>query len=302
MHESKATVPVERSADVARLALDVGIAEATIYEVFVHGPDKQKHVVSVEVSTPHAKAFLDALLDSSLFDPGECTITSRELRAIVSSVPTADLTRPMIEPAADVIQDLWQLSHVTAGYIGRAAGGALLLADGMIRNSPISIVAAALFLPFLSQVLAAGFGGWSGDRDLLKTGVLALLTSSALAVAAGAVVALVSGGPILFNDFRSPLASFAISAVIGIAAGLAIADDAGRRYLIGVAAAVQFGVFPVWFGAAAVIGFPARHIVLQRLLTFCITIVTISGAAVCAYTYLGLRRKELRRLISPRRL
>jgi hypothetical protein len=33
-----------------------------------------------------------------------------------------------------------------------------LLATGIIENNPIAIVVAALFLPFLSQVLAITFG------------------------------------------------------------------------------------------------------------------------------------------------
>jgi hypothetical protein len=135
------------------------------------------------------------------------------------------------------------IEPVTASYVGRAAGGAILLADGIIHNSPISIVVAALFLPFLSQVLAVGFGLWCGDRGLMRKGAAALLTSAVLAYAAGAVVAVLTGGPIGFQDFKGPFASFAISAVIGAAAGLSTADDAGRRYLIGVAAAIQFAVF-----------------------------------------------------------
>jgi hypothetical protein len=39
-----------------------------------------------------------------------------------------------------------------------AAAGAILLATGILENNPISIVIAALFLPFLSQVLALSFG------------------------------------------------------------------------------------------------------------------------------------------------
>ena len=92
---------------------------------------------------------------------------------------------------------------------------------------------AALFLPFLSQVLAVGFGAWCGDRALVRKGAAALLTSAVLAYCAGAVVAMVTGGPIRFQDFKGPLASFAISTVIGVAAGLSTADDSGRRYLIG---------------------------------------------------------------------
>src|SRR5437763_9412427 len=109
---------------------------------------------------------------------------------------------------------------------------------------------AARILRFLSQFLAVSIGLWSRDWGLLRKGLLAVLVSTVIAIAAGALVARIEGGPIRFQDFKGPMGSFLISTVIGIATGLSSADDAGRRYLIGVAAAVQFGVFPVWFGAA----------------------------------------------------
>ncbi len=301
MHEVRATVPVERSAAIARIAMDAGISQVSVYEVFVHGPERPKHVVSAECSTPKAKAFIDALLSSPVFDIEECSVSSRELRAIISGDPLAEITRPMVEPVPDIIEDLWQTSHVTASYVGRAAGGAILLADGVIHNSSISIVVAALFLPFLSQVLAVGFGMRCGDHGLVRKGAAALLTSALLAYGAGLVVAVLAGGPIGFQDFKGPLASFAISTVIGVAAGLSTADDAGRRYVIGVAAAVQFAIFPVWFGAATIIGLPARSVIVSRMASFLINVVTISGAAVIAYASLGLRREEMRRIIWPRR-
>jgi hypothetical protein len=86
------------------------------------------------------------------------------------------------------------------------------------------------------------------------------------------------------------LASFALSAVIGIAAGLSNADDTGRRYLIGVAAAVQLAIFPAWLGVAVVVGLPAREILDQRLLSFAVNFVTICGTAVTAYAALHLHR------------
>jgi hypothetical protein len=301
MHEVRVTAPVERSAAIAQIAIDIGIPHVSVYEIFVHGTERRKHVVSVEVSTPKAKAYIDAVLSSALFDIAECTLTSRELRAIAGSQPLSEVTQPMIEPAPDVIEDLWQMSHVTASYIGRAAGGGILLADGVLHNSAISIVIAALFLPFLSPVLAVGFGAWCGDTGLVRNGSMALVTSAVLAYAAGALVAVLAGGPIGFHDFKGPLASLAISAVIGAAAGLSTADDAGRRYLIGVAAAVQFAIFPVWLGAATVLGFPSGRVVAIRIATLLINIVTISASAVASYALLGLRRDELRRLIWPRR-
>src|SRR3954452_9431082 len=82
--------------------------------------------------------------------------------------------------------------------------------------------------------------------------------------------------------------------------GLAIADEAGRRYLIGVAAAVQYAVFPVWFGIALVLGFPERGITGQRLLTLAINLVTIAGVAALAYAALGMRRSEVQRFVKSR--
>lgn len=297
MHEVRATVPVESSATIARIALDAGIPNVSVTEIFVHGPEVRKHVVSVEVSTPKARAFVDALLTSPHFD-ADCSVTSREIRAIVSGRDRlADITQPMVEPAPDVIEDLWQMSHVTPSYLGRAAGGAILLADGVIHDSPIAIVVAALILPFLSQVLAVGFGAWCGDWGLVRKGAAALLTSASLAYCMAVAVALFAGGTIGFHDFKGPLASFAISAVIGAAAGLSAADDAGRRYLIGVAAAVQFAIFPAWFGAASVIGLPGRTVLMTRAASFLVNLITIPAAAVIAYGLLGLSRDELRRVV-----
>src|SRR5207253_1832281 len=96
----------------------------------------------------------------------------------------------------------------------------------------------------------------------------AMAVSTVLAIVAGAIVAWIEGGPIQFAGFKSPLASLALSAVIGITAGLSTADDTGRRYLIGVAAAVQLAIVPVWFGAALVVGLPEPPVTYTRLATF----------------------------------
>ena len=244
--------------------------------------------MSADTSTPKARAFVDALLNSPAFSGVDYTVTSREVRSIVSGESPDSLTRPMSEPFTDVIQDLWQMSHVTTSYVGRAAAGGILLATGIIDDNPIAIVVAALFLPYLSQVLAISFGLWSRDRALLLKGVRAVAVSTVLAVAAGAVVALIEGGTIAFAGFKNPLSSFAISAVIGVTAGLSTADDTGRRYLIGVAAAVQLAIFPVWLGAALVLGLPDHAILYSRLLSFGINLVTIAAAGVGAYAILHL--------------
>jgi uncharacterized membrane protein len=193
------------------------------------------------------------------------------------------------EPFPDVIQDLWQLSHLTTSYVARAAAGAILLATGILDDNAVAIVVAALFLPFLAEVLAVSFGLWSRDRRLILRGLRAVAVSTALAFAAGALVARVQGGPIHFTGFKSPVASFTLSAVIGITAGLSNADDTGRRYLIRVAAAVQLAIFPVWLGTAAVVGLAPDDVLWSRLGSFLINLGTISVAAVAAYAALHLQ-------------
>lgn len=294
MHEIRATVPEEQAEEAARLAHAAGIERVAMTGVYIHGPSLRRQVVSVETSTPKARAFIEALLASPAIRAGDCTLTSRELRAIVDNADVAELTKPMSEPFPDVIQDLWQLSHITASYVGRAAAGGVLLATGIIDNNPVAIVVAALFLPFLAEVLAVSFGLYSRDRRLILRGIGALAASAALAFLGGIVVASLAGGPIHFADFKTPLASFAISAVIGVTAGLSNADDTGRRYLIGVAAAVQLAIFPAWLGAATILGLPSMDILEQRLLSFAVNLVTISGMAFVSYAALHLGRNRAR--------
>jgi hypothetical protein len=301
MHEIRVTVPEGRGKDVAELALRAGINQVSMYSVFACGPNRPKEVLSAETSTPKARSFADSVLTAPWFDTADCTLSSRELRALVTDGHPRQITQPMVEPPVNVFEDLWQLSDLTASYFARALAGAVLLTYGMLHDNPITIVVAALFLPFLSQVLAVSFGIWAGDRSLAWQGCKALLLSTAASVFAGAVVTLVEGGPMLFAHFNSPLPSFAISAVIGAAAGPISADDAGRRYLIGVAAAVQYGIFPVWFGSCLARGFPPVGITAERIGTFTINVVTIAVAALIAYIFLGIKRKDVAVFVKHRR-
>ena len=286
MHEIRVTLPVECISEATRLARESGIDRVAITDTLVN--DVARIQFSVETSTPNARAFVERFMNSETLSRCDHTLTSREIRSIIGRpAPSMDtLTRPMSEPLPDIVQDLWQLSHLTPSYIGRATAGAVLLADGLIHNSSISIVVGALVLPFLSQILAVSFGLWAREYRLAVHGLRALLVSTALAFAAGASVAWIEGGPLLFNAFRNLMGNFLISAIIGIAAGLSITDDAGRRYLIGVAAAVQFAVFPVWFGAEVVLGLPGSDITRERLFGFLVNLGAISGAAMLAYARL----------------
>jgi hypothetical protein len=300
MHEIRVTVPQGRAKDVAELAMRAGISQVSIYPVFSHGPNQTKEVVSAETSTPLAKKFADSVLTSPWFNAAESTISSRELRALVTNQHAHDITEPMLEPPVNVFEDLWQLNHVTISYVARAFAGACLLAYGMLENDPITIVVAALFLPFLSQVIALSFGAWAGDLGLARQGLKAIAVSTVASVLGGVIVTFLHGAPMLFQKFTPPLPSFLISAIIGITAGFITADDAGRRYLIGVAAAVQYGVYPAWFGFCLVKGFPDWHLTATRLATFFINVSTITAFGLIGYLMLDIKRKDVRGFVRHR--
>jgi hypothetical protein len=300
MHEIRVTVPEGRAKDVAELALRVGIKQATVTKVFAYGSNCNKEIVSAETSTPLGKKFADLVLTSEWFDSREYSITTRELRAVVTDAHPREITRPMIEPPINVFEDLWQLNHLTISYYARTVAGAAILAYGMVLNDAVTIVVAALFLPFLSQSIAVGFGPWAGDWGLARQGLKALAVSTLASLLAGIAIAFLHGPPMLFHGYLSPLASFVISAIIGITAGFITADDAGRRYLIGVAAAVQFGVFPVWLGFSIVEGFPDRRTTLVRIATFAINLVTITLFALIGYLLLDIKRKDVRAFVRQR--
>jgi hypothetical protein len=71
--------------------------------------------------------------------------------------------------------------------------------------------------------------------------------------------------------------------------------------LIGVAAAVQYGIFPVWFGSCLVLGFPQPNITAGRIGTFAINVVTIAMIALVAYVLLGIKRKDVAVFVNQQR-
>ena len=283
MHVLKVTAPRGDGEKVAKLALDIGIKEASVSEVYVHGPNQQKDSVEIETDTPTAKAFLDALLTAKFFNPENFSISSQTVPSLVSSSIISKLTRSFHMPATDVQQDMWLRNQINPSYIARASVSALLVAYGLIQNDLITLIAAFLFTPFLAQVLAISFGGVTREWRLAAQGALALATSTVIAVIAGVIVASLTGGPLKYDSFSSILVNFLFSLIIGVVAGLATADISGRRELIAMAAAAQFSVYPAWLGIMFVLGLPDAGIVTQRIVTFLVNIGTILVTAAVVY-------------------
>src|SRR5207248_8712458 len=161
MREVRVTVEPAMAASVAKIAHDAGVEQATVYQVYVHGPDAPKAVVSVETSTPAAKRFIDALSEAPFFDPRKHTFTSRDLRAVVSSEPITSVTMPIVEPSVDVDAELWQASHVTPSYVGRTFAAALAPSYGTIHHSLVLMIGGLLFTPFMAPAQSAGVGAWA---------------------------------------------------------------------------------------------------------------------------------------------
>ncbi len=84
--------------------------------------------------------------------------------------------------------------------------------------------------------------------------------------------------------------------MVGVAAGLATADDVGRREMIGLAATAQVAIIPVWFGICFVFGFPSFDSISpsQRLLSLLMNIAMIIVASAATYAALRVKGASLR--------
>jgi hypothetical protein len=292
--------PEGKGSDVAQVAFDAGVSQVALSQQQVLTRNKQrttKDVIDIETSTPTAKAFTDALMSSSFFDPKEYSISVRQPRSIVSQEKPAQLTRPFVEPTTDVFEELWQFSHITQGFIGRVFIASLLLAYGMIESKILFIVAGLLFMPLLPLMLAIGFGFSTQEWRLAAQGAFAFIVAMILTALGGSVVALMTEPPLKYTESSSLLTGFLISLAVGTAAALASSDDAGRRELIGLAATAQIAIVPVWFGVSLVFGFVAMDGTspYQRASTFLVNVITIIAASLITFTVLKMRGQSVRR-------
>lgn len=292
--------PEGMGAEVARVAFAAGIAQAAVHRQQVQHADGRsefKDVVDIESATPTAKVFLDNLMSAEFFDPETYAINVRQPRSIVSREGPRRLTVPLVEPTADIFEELWQFSQITYGFVGRVFIAATLLAYGLIQQQLLIMLAGLLFLPLLPLLLSMGFGVWTRQWRLASQGLFAFAVAALLLFAGGVCVALLTDPPMRFNEHNPLSVSFLISLAVGVAGGLATADDVGRREMIGLAATAQIAILPVWFGVSTIFGFPALESAppAQRALTFFVNALTIVVAALCTYAVVGMRGDALKK-------
>ncbi|HEV7700978.1 MAG TPA: hypothetical protein VGO43_12165 [Pyrinomonadaceae bacterium] len=273
-------------------AFDVGIERVSVNTVEVYsrgGRHESAEVVDLETSTPASKRFVEALLAADYYDPAKISFNTRQPRAIASDQSDREMTRPLVEPSTELYQELWQFTHVTYGLIGRVFVSGCLLAYGLIEARMLLIIAGLLFLPLLPMVMAISYGFAGRRPGLALQGGLALVAAAAVLVVGGAAVAALCRPPMRSDDLVSPLISVLICAAVGVAAALASEDDAGRRELIGLAAAAQIGMIPVMLGIGLVFGTPTSgQGLMVRSGTFIANVATIAVAVILTQYLTGV--------------
>jgi hypothetical protein len=286
----KVSVPHGKGADIARIAFEQGAPDVTLQQVSQQKPGTEpqpREAVDVKISTPRAKAFVDAVIAAPFFDREHYTIEIREPRSILKATRTREITRPVPAPVIDIDQELWQFTHVTYSFVLRVFISALLLSYGMIEDNPLIMIGGLLFLPFTPLVLACGFGALTGQWELVRHGVVALVAAVLLIFGGGVAVALAADPPIVFDKFPPMMVGLAFSFAIGVASSLATADDVGRRELIGLAAASQVGLIPAWMGISLVFGFDESPV--EKLQAFGVNLAALVCGALAVYGYMFVR-------------
>ena len=299
MRQITVTAPQGTGGEIAKIAFAVGISEVTIAEklrMSAAGSAARVDSIQMEVGTHLAKAFVDEFTSKPFFTREKYAIAVRQPRAIVSREKLSALVRPLVEPSVDIFEELWQFSQVTYGFVGRILLGALLLAFGLAEYRLLFIIAGLLFIPLLPLMLSMGFGLWTRQWRLAAQGLLSLAVATALLIIAGVVVGLLNDPPVRYAEFNGLGTGLLISCVVGIAAGLATADDVGRREMIGLAATAQVAIVPVWLGLGWVLGFPVLDATppSRRVLGLVLNIAIIVLASLVTYALIGVKGSALK--------
>ena len=293
----KVNAPEGQGAVIAQLALDMGIRTATVYTVQVYSRMRSnfmQDVIEVKTSSPEAKDFVDRLMSAPFFNPDDYFIAIRYPKSIVSGEMPGRVTLPVVIPSIDIYEELWEFSHVTFSFIGRAFASAFLLSYGMIQFKLLIMISGLIFFPYIQEILAVAFGLFTREWRLALQGVFALIAATVTIIIAGALCALLMHPPLQFQEYGSVFSGFLLAIIIGAAAGLASADNTGKRELIGLTISAHTAIFAAWFGISLVFGFPEVSKTMEYILSFFVNIITITLAASLTYYLMRIKGKAIR--------
>lgn len=294
--------PAGTGVKMAELAFQAGISEVNISEGKVIRKDRTESVQDIfefQTKTPNAKKFLEQLMSSSFYDPGAFSFITRLPESIFGSERPEDETMPFVRPTTDVYQESWQFLRITKSLIVRVFLSAFLLSYGMKEAFMPLIIAGLLFLPYHHHLLGIALGGSLMEWRLLRQGIYSFLLATALIILGGVVVGLLPHSEIKFTAFAetSLYISFMISTAIGVAAGFAAMDDAGRRELIGLAATAHLAVYPAWFGMKFLLGFDPTDKPMDFLVAFGMDVITITFFAALTFKLMKMKGEGIREFV-----
>lgn len=302
MRSVQINTPRELADQVAGIAYSCGVSivdVADVTAVYESGRREQKFDISFETSTPKAKDFVDKLLLADFYDRDTVWFEVRERRSIINKDPIHDVTYPWVIPSTDLLQDLYQFSHITLGLVGRVFLAACLLSYGLLNQNLLLMIAGMMFIPLLPVFSAIGFGAWVGHWRLVLRALGVLLLTLGLLFAGGTVIGATTAPPVKYDDFPPLVVGVLISAAVGVAAALAHTDDVGRRELIGLAATSQIAVVPAWLGLTTILGAPASESasgIEKHLLSLFLNILSVTLASLVTYVAIRAPHPSLRAL------
>jgi hypothetical protein len=194
----KITAPVGLREKVKETIFSVGIRNVTVHHVTSHsaeGEESAVEVIDVETSTPKARRLTDRLLNEDYYDSSAISINIRQPRTLINDEDVHELTTPLVEPATDLYEELWQFSRVTYGLLGRIFVSAVLLAYGIINGKLLMVVGGLLFLPVLPMIMAVSYGIGGRQWRLVRQGSFAFVCSVAVLFTGGLLIAVMSNSP-----------------------------------------------------------------------------------------------------------
>lgn len=291
---------------VAGLAMEAEISEVAVSEATLFSKKNSSSpidIVHIQSSTSKVKDFIESLMSSSFYDPSKIAFTIKHPESIFGTELPEEESQPTIRPTTDVYEELWQFTQITFSLVGRVFLSAFLIAYGMREGFIPLIIAGLLFLPYHHHLIALGLGAVLKEWRFFQQALKSFFLTTLLIVSGGVAMALFSEPGIKWSAFSetSVMFSFLISMAIGIAAGLAAVDDAGRRELIGLAATAHLSVYPVWFGLKIIYGFEPSDEPWHFLGVFLMDFLTITLSAAVTFIFVRMNGNGILRFIEEKK-
>jgi hypothetical protein len=188
MREIKVRLPEGQGEAMARLAMDCGADTAIYHSVYDVGRKATVEELRVKTSTPIARKIINALQNAPFYDPSRVTVSSHEIRSLLSSQDILKITQPFSIPASDIYQEFWQTNHVTLSFICRTSISAMLLSYAMLKDRIVLMIGAMFFTMFSPPLMSLGLGLTLRDTRLMRHACKAFCVAVGVSIGAAALV------------------------------------------------------------------------------------------------------------------